>query len=159
MAKLNPDHVSAVMAAINRGPFFRLLSMRVVELGPGFATVEMRLSKKHKNPFGSLHGASYAAAIDTATYWAAYCDLPAGLGHTTIDLKVDLLAPASGRKIMAAARTIRAGKTIMLAEATLTDAAGTVLAHGTSKLMVTRRQTMADVMKYLGLRRLPKKFL
>ena len=41
MPKLNPLHVEAVITAINRGPFFRHLSMSVSELGTGDAIVNI----------------------------------------------------------------------------------------------------------------------
>ena len=33
MTSLNPDHVRAVIAAINQGPYFKHLSMPVKEMG------------------------------------------------------------------------------------------------------------------------------
>jgi acyl-coenzyme A thioesterase PaaI-like protein len=49
---LNPDHIKAVLDLINQGPYFRLLSMKVSEMGKGFAKVEMDIENKHLNPFG-----------------------------------------------------------------------------------------------------------
>ena len=43
MKQLNPKHLQAVMQVINRGPFFRHLSMRVTELGAGYSVVELKV--------------------------------------------------------------------------------------------------------------------
>lgn len=112
------------------------------------------------NPFGGLHGGVYASAIDTAAYWSAYCDLPEGQGLITIDLAVDFLAPVGGGAVRVEGRRIKAGKTIFLTEAQMIDAGGRLLASGKSKLMVTpRKQSLSDLLRFLGTRGLPPKFL
>ncbi|NLL86305.1 MAG: PaaI family thioesterase, partial [Syntrophomonadaceae bacterium] len=70
MKTLNPEHIRAVMDLINQGPFFKLLSMKVCEIGLGYARVELDLEEKHLNPFGGVHGGVYSSLIDTVTYWA-----------------------------------------------------------------------------------------
>jgi hypothetical protein len=80
----NPAHLKAVISAINTGPFFKHLSIRVTEIGVGYSVVVMKIGKKHMNPFGGLHGGVYASAIDTAAYWSAYCDLPEQNGLVSI---------------------------------------------------------------------------
>ena len=111
------------------------------------------------NPFGSLHGGVYATIIDTAAYWSAYCDLPEEQGLITIDLKVDFLAPVSGHKICIEGKSVKSGRTLHLAEAKAIDDQGTLLAHGTSKLMVTQNnQTMGNAVQYLSAEALPNKY-
>jgi uncharacterized protein (TIGR00369 family) len=120
----------------------------------------MKIGKKHMNPFGGLHGGAYASAIDTAAYWSAYCDLPEENGLVSIDLKVDFLAPVLHKKVIINGQRIKSGKTIYLTEAKMCDGDGKVLAHGTSKLMVTRgKQSIKDVVDYVGSSKLPHKFL
>jgi uncharacterized protein (TIGR00369 family) len=154
---INPDHLAAVLAIINQAPFFQHLSMRVLELGPGRATVAMDIGQKHMNPFGGLHGGAYTSGIDTAAYWSAYCDLPGDVGMISIDLKVDFLAPVLGGRIIISGQSIKSGKTLFLTEARIHDGQGKLLAHGTSKLMVTKgMQAVADLG---GRGSLPPKFL
>lgn len=160
MPKLNPEHLKAVIKAVNTGPFFKHLSIRVTEIGVGYSVVVMKIGKKHMNPFGGLHGGVYASAIDTAAYWAAYCDLPEENGLVSIDIKVDFLAPVLHGKVTISGQRIKSGKTIYLTEAKMCDRDGKLLAHGTSKLMVTRdKQSIKDVVDYVGSGKLPSKFL
>jgi len=133
--------------------------MSVTEIGVGCSVVTLDVGNEHMNPFGGIHGGVYASAIDTAAYWSAYCDVPEENGLITIDVKVDFLAPVSGNKIIINGRRIKSGKTLYLTEAMMSDTNGTVLAHGTSKLMVTRKQSVADIVKYIGLGKLPPKFI
>jgi uncharacterized protein (TIGR00369 family) len=156
----NPEHLKAVIRAINNGPFFKHLPIIVAELGLGCSVVIMEIGKKHMNPFGGPHGGAYASGIDTAAYWSAYCDLPEDKGLISIDLKVDFLAPVLREKTIIAGKRIKAGKTIFLAEAKMCDLNGKLLAHGTSKMMVTSdKQSIKDVVDYTGSKKFPHKFL
>lgn len=136
------------------------MSIEVLEIGAGYSLVAAEIEEKHMNPFGGLHGGVYASVIDTATYWSAYCDLPEGHGFVSIDLKVDFLAPAIGGRIIIKGQRIKSGKTLHLAEAKVFDLDGKLLAHGTSKLMVTpNKQSINDIIDYLGSDKLPEKFI
>jgi len=160
MASLNPDHVQAVIKAINQGPYFKHLSMPVKEMGMGYSIVELKVGNEHLNPFGGIHGGVYASAIDTAAYWAAYCELEEGIGLISIDLKIDYLAPISDGMIITTGRSIKIGKSMCLAEATATDGDGKWLAHGTSKMMITKGlQTIEDAVNFTGSDLLPPKFI
>jgi uncharacterized protein (TIGR00369 family) len=160
MAALNPKHVEAVIRAINQGPFFRHLSMPVKEMGIGFSIVELRVKTEHMNPFGGIHGGVYASVIDTAAYWAAYCELEEGVGLISIDLKIDYLAPMRKGVVITKGRSIKIGRSMCLAEATATDEKGKWLAHGTSKMMVTQGlQTIEDAFNFTGFERLPPKYV
>ncbi len=160
MTSLNPDHVEAVINAINQGPFFKHLSMTVKEIGIGYSNVELKVGTEHLNPFGGIHGGAYASVIDTAAYWAAYCELEESVGLISIDLKIDYLAPINDGVIISKGRSIKIGKSMCLAEATATDEDGKWLAHGTSKMMVTTGlQTIEDALIFTGSKALPPKFI
>ncbi len=158
MTKLNPKHVEAVLRAMNEGPFFKHLSIVIKEIGIGYSVVELDIGKQHLNPFGGVHGGVYASAIDTAAYWAVYCDIDENVGYTTRDVKVDYLAPASMGKMIVRGRRIKIGKTVCLSEATAFDAKEKCLAHGTSKLMVGKGlQTITGALEFMGGGKLPPK--
>ncbi len=160
MTSLNPDHVEAVINAINQGPFFKHLSMTVKEIGVGYSNVELKVGTEHLNPFGGIHGGAYASVIDTAAYWAAYCEIEESVGLISIDLKIDYLAPINDGVIISKGRSIKIGKSMCLAEATATDEEGKWLAHGTSKMMVTKGlQTIEDAFIFTGSEVLPPKFI
>jgi uncharacterized protein (TIGR00369 family) len=160
MRDLNPNHVEAVLELINQGPFFRLLSIQIKDLGPGYSLVEMEVGHQHLNPFGGLHGGAYASVIDTAAYWSIYCELDEEVGLTSIDLKVDFLAPVSAGKMIVQGRRIKMGRTICLAEATAFDEQEKWLAHGLSKMMVLQGpQSMNEAANFLGTASLPPKFI
>ena len=160
MPELNPEHIKSVIEMINKGPFFMHMGMRVTELDIGHSKVITNISRKHMNPFGGLHGGVFSSVLDTAAYWSAYCDLQEDQGLVTIDLKVDLLAPVIDKTVIVIGKRIKSGRTLFLTEAQMFNEAGKVIAHGTSKLMVTQNmQTMKDVVDFVAADKLPEKFL
>ena len=160
MSSLNPDHVHEVIKAINQCPYFRHLSMPVKEMGIGFSVVELKVGNEHLNPFGGIHGGAYASVVDTAAYWATYCELGEKAGLISIDLKIDYLAPIRAGIITAKGRRIKIGRSMCLAEATAYDKDGKWLVHGTSKMMVTKGlQTIEDILMFSGSNTLPPKFI
>jgi len=158
--ELNPDHVQAVIKAINEGPYFKHLSMFVKDMGLGFSVVELEIGNEHLNPFGGIHGGVYASAIDTAAYWAVYCELGEEVGYVSIDLKIDFLAPFDRGKLIVKGRSIKIGKAICLAEGTATDRNDKWFAHGASKMMITGAlQTIRHAINFVGAQGLPPKFI
>ena len=69
MSQLNPEHLKSVIEIINKGPFFKHMSMTVTELGVGYSMVVADIGRQHMNPFGALHGGVYSSVIDTAAYY------------------------------------------------------------------------------------------
>lgn len=160
LRKLNPKHVEAIIALINQSPYFKLLSMFIYDIGIGYSLVEVDVENKHLNPFGGIHGGVYASIIDTAAYWAIYCELEENAGLVSLDLKVNNLAPIKSGKLIVKGRRIKFGRTISLAEAVVTSQEGKILAQGTSTLMLTPSlQTIKDTISLTGEQSPPPKFI
>jgi uncharacterized protein (TIGR00369 family) len=133
----NPKHAEKLISLVNGCPYFTLISMRIVEIGLGYARLEIDLAKKHLQPFGLVHGGVFATIIDSAASWALFYgieDHDAGL--TSVDLKLNYLAPAVAGKLIARGRQIKIGKTLGYAEAEVADQTGKMVAHGTSTIMI-----------------------
>ena len=136
MATLNQEHLDAVKELINQSPYFMLLAMSVVDLGPGYSRVELELSNRHLNPFGGVHGGVYTSLIDTAAYWAVYCDVADDAGFISLDVSVTMLAPAkAGRLVVEGKR--KAGRSICIAEAVVMDDKGNYWPMAFQSKMVT----------------------
>ena len=137
MKELNPAYISHVNRLINNSPYFKLLSMTIVDAGFGFSLLEIDLAQKHLQPFGFVHGGVFASIIDAASFWSIYHEIEdPNAGATTVDLKLNYLAPAASGKLIAKGRRIKLGRTLGYAEASVTDETGRLLAHGTSTLMI-----------------------
>jgi len=160
MKKVNPEYAQALMTIANKGPYLQLLSMKICELDYGYCKVETQLSDKLHNPFGSLHGGVFSSILDTATFWAIYCGIDEDAGITTIDLQINNLAAINSGKIIAEGKQLKFGRTICLAESSLKDENGKLLAYGTSKIYLAHGlQSIDKAVDKAGFATLPKKFL
>src|SRR5262249_22030735 len=119
-------------------PISRGLSFWITEIGDGTAVFEGEPGPHLLNPMGGVHGGWALTLIDSVTGCAGLSLLPAGSRLTTVESKANFSRPITqdtGR-VRAEGRVIARGRQIISAEATVTDQAGKVLAHGTSTLMV-----------------------
>lgn len=138
MRKLNPAYVAAASKIANECSYFVMTSMELKELEWGRCRIEAKVLEKHMQPFGVVHGGVFAGLVDAAAFWAVYSQVDEELGMTTVDLKVNYLAPASKGILIAKGRSIKVGKTICLGEAFVENENGSLLVHGTSTMMVLK---------------------
>jgi uncharacterized protein (TIGR00369 family) len=134
--KLNPKYAEAIAMIVNRSPYFSLLSMEVKDLQWGTSLLEIQLDEKHLQPFGFVHGGAIASILDAATFWAVFPQINKDWGLTTVEIKVNYLAPSQKGKLVAKGRSIRVGKTLALGDAEIRNNEGGLVAHGTATMMV-----------------------
>jgi len=144
MKKPNPEYIKRINAAVNFCPYFELLSMKLQDVGIGYSVLEIDLARKHLQPFGMVHGGVFASIIDAAAFWSVYFAIDdENAGLTTVDLKLNFLAPAVSGKLIARGRQIKMGHTLGYAEAEVTDEEGNILSHGTSTVIILPGKPMA----------------
>ena len=134
MRALNPEYVKAVCALASASPYFQLLSMKLLRFEIGACDVEIPIQTKHLQPFGVVHGGVLSSIIDAAAFWAVFPEIDEDQGMTSVDLKVNCLAPAMAGVLIARGKRIKTGRTFSLGEATVTNEEGKILAHGSSTL-------------------------
>jgi uncharacterized protein (TIGR00369 family) len=134
--KPNPEYIKELQAIVGEAPYPRHMAMRLTEMDAGLATIELELSTVHLQPFGLVHGGVIATMIDTATFWAVFMGIPEDAGLVNVDLKLNYLRSVTKGRLRAEGRSIREGKTICYSEARVYDDLGSLIAHGTSTLMV-----------------------
>jgi uncharacterized protein (TIGR00369 family) len=104
--------VERVHASFDRQGVMATLGASLVEVAAGHVAialpVEPRLSQQH----GFLHAGVVVAALDSACGYAAFTLMPDEAEVLTVELKVNLLAPATGDRVVAAGEVVRAGGTL-----------------------------------------------
>ena len=131
----NPAFVQALRESVRTAPYPQLIGMTLVAIDFDRCRIELDLGDRHMQPFGIVHGGVLAALVDTATFWAGYLRLPEGAGLVNVDLKLNYLKAVERGHLRAEGRCLRAGRQISYAEASVFDATGELVAHGTSTLM------------------------
>jgi len=134
--QLNPRYTEALAMLVNRCPFFSLLSMEIKDLQWGTSLLEVKLEEKHLQPFGMVHGGAIASVVDAAAFWAVFPQVEKGMGLTTVEMKLNYLAPAQKGKLVAQGRCIKMGRTLVLGETYVRNGEGALVAHGTATMMV-----------------------
>jgi len=151
--RLNPDYLSKVFRHVNTCPYFGLLSIELKSLEWGRSYLEVEIQEKHMQPYGMVHGGVHASIVDAACFWALWTQVDGDVGLTTVEMKLNYLAPVKEGRMIAKGKSIRIGRTLGLAEAFVVDHKGGLVAHGTSTLMVLRD------LKIPGQERIGPKFL
>ena len=119
-------------------PIAELFGFSVIEVQHGRAVFAMEPAEWMYNPIGSVHGGVAATLLDSCMSCAVQTTIEAGLGYTTLEIKVNLVRAITKDTglIRATGRLIHRGRTTGTAEGDLRDAGGTLLAHGTTTCMI-----------------------
>jgi uncharacterized protein (TIGR00369 family) len=94
----------------------RTLSASLESVAPGLVEIAMLPNSAVSQQHGFVHAGALAAVADSAAGYAALSLMPPGTGALTTEFKINLLAPATGDRIVARGRVIKAGRTLTLAQ-------------------------------------------
>ena len=117
---------------LNNLPFAKLLGMRLADIRPNEAVVEIAMRDDLKQPNGVLHGGVTATLIDTAMAFAVRTYLTDTEPTATIDLTVHYLRPHVEGKAICTARVVRPGKRIFTVSAEVHNENGKLIATALS---------------------------
>lgn len=120
-------------------PVHHLTGFRPVEGGQGWSSFEMPPSPWFQSFRGGPYLAGLSAIVADAPLGGSVMSVqPAGCIVTSSELSMSFLRPATveGGTLTARARLIDAGRSVGLAEATVEDARGRLIAHTTSRLFI-----------------------
>ena len=110
--------------------------MELKDVSWGKSRVEIKLGDRHLQPFGIVHGGVLSTLLDAAGFWAAYSKAEKNIGMTTIELKINYLAPVVSGKLIGSGNCIKLGRTIGFGDARIENETGKLIAHGTTTVMV-----------------------
>jgi uncharacterized protein (TIGR00369 family) len=119
-------------------PIGALMGFELDDFGEGRVVFSGVPGPEHYNPIGSVHGGYAATLLDSCMGCAIHTGLPAGMGYTTLELKVSYLKAMTAQtgRVRAEGLVLNSGRRAAFAEGRLTDSAGRILAHGTTTCLV-----------------------
>lgn len=132
------EFLRGLIAEQRRVPIGMTLGFRLVEAEEGRAVFEAEAGPWAYNPIGSVHGGWYAAVLDAPLGCALHTTLPAGVGYTTLEMKVNVVGavrPDTG-VLRAVGTLVHRGNRTAVTEARLEDAQGRLYAHATSTCLI-----------------------
>ena len=88
------------------------LGAKLADVAAGRVAITVPIGPHLSQQDGFLHAGVVAAALDSACGYAALTLMPDDAEVMTVELKVNLLAPASGQSLVAEGEVVRAGRTL-----------------------------------------------
>ncbi|NGN91835.1 PaaI family thioesterase [Nocardioides sp. KC13] len=118
----------------------QLLGMEVEALEEGLVSFAVTTQPAFANPLGDVHGGICATLLDSVMGCAVHTTLEAGVGYSTIEIKVNYTRTISveGRRLTAIGKTIHTGRRTATAEGEVRDDEGRLVAHGTTTCLIHR---------------------
>lgn len=121
-------------------PIARLMNFQAIEVAEGRAVFQTEPAEFHYNPIGMVHGGLAATLLDSAFGCAVQTTLPADVGYTTLEIKVNYIRPMTVETgvVRCEANVVHTGKTTAIAEGRIVDKNGKLYAHGTTTCLIFR---------------------
>ncbi len=129
-----------VAGELPRPPISALMNFGITELSEGRAVFTVEPAEYHYNPIGVVHGGLAATLLDSAMGCAVHSTLPAGVGYTTLEIKVNYIRPLTAEMgiVRCEAKVIHIGGRTATAEGRVLDASGKLYAHATTTCIIFR---------------------
>ncbi|GAA1944124.1 PaaI family thioesterase [Amycolatopsis minnesotensis] len=119
-------------------PIASHLGMRWVSVSEGDVVLAVTPDESLYNPIGSVHGGVAATMLDSAVACAVHSTLPAGVGYTSVELKISFVRAIHGStgEIRAHGWVVKGGSRVAFAEGDIRDAGGKLLATASSTCLI-----------------------
>lgn len=129
-----------VSGELPRPPISALMNFSISELSEGRAVFTVEPAEYHYNPIGVVHGGLAATLLDSAMGCAIHSMLPAGVGYTTLEIKVNYIRPMTAETgtLRCEAQIIHVGGRTATAEGRVVDESGKLYAHATTTCIIFR---------------------
>ena len=85
-------------------------------IAPGAVEISLAPNPAITQQHGFVHAGAVSAIADTAAGYAALSLMREGVGVLTTEFKINLVAPATGERIIARARVVKPGRTLTLVQ-------------------------------------------
>jgi uncharacterized protein (TIGR00369 family) len=107
----DPDWETRVRTAYDAQGLMRTFGATITALAPGRVELRVPFDARLDQQDGFLHAGVALATMDTACGFAAHSLMPAGARVLTVELKTNLLAPATGT-LRVVGQVTRSGRTL-----------------------------------------------
>jgi acyl-CoA thioesterase len=122
----------------DQSPMAQTMGLKTIFVADGEVKVSAMPLPKFYNPMMRIHGGFTATLIDNCMGSAVLTKLPAATGVGTVVLNVNYIRKIDFEtgELIATGIVLHAGRTMLTAEAKVTDLKGMLYAHGTGTFLV-----------------------
>jgi uncharacterized protein (TIGR00369 family) len=126
--QITSEREKAIREKFNQNYFPRMLGIELDSIEPGRARLSLEVKKELLQLQGVMHGGAMATLIDTAVAFAIVSLAEPGDQFTTVEMKINYLAPVRAGRVRADAKLIRNGRRIIVADCDAYDSSGRLVA-------------------------------
>lgn len=140
MPEIAPEIAAKVKDSFDRQTMMQTLGAEMVEIGAGRITITAPILPTSLQQQGAGHAGLAFSIGDSAAGFAALTLMPGESEVMTVEMKVNLMSPAIGDRLVAEGRVIKPGRRIMVVAADVWAETG-----GTRKHVAMMQGTMIPV--------------
>ena len=130
--EITEEQKKQAAAVLHNNEFAKMIGMRLIEMRPNEATIQIEMRDQLRQPHGLLHGGVTATLIDTAMAFAVITCLAKDEKASTVDLSVHYLRPHLDGKVSCTAKVVKAGKRLLTVSAEVLNEQGKLIATSLS---------------------------
>jgi acyl-CoA thioesterase len=116
LVKLTEDNAKLVKDTLNSSPFYKLLGMEILDIKENYSKLRIPWKKDLLQLQGVAHGGVLASIADAAVAIALFSLVDLNDIISTVELKINYLAPIKSGEIIAEGRIVHKGSRIALGE-------------------------------------------
>ncbi len=106
-----------IRESFEKQAFMKLLGAELVHIATGEVDIALPFDVKLTQQHGFLHAGVTTSIADSACGYAALSLMPEDAAVLSVEFKVNMLAPAQGRRFLARGRVVRSGRNITVVKA------------------------------------------
>ena len=123
-----------------RIPFVSHLKILTETLGEGSARLSLPVEPHLTNSIGTVHGGVIMSLLDVALCTAARTLHPDSLGVITIDMSTSFIGGGSGARLLAEARVLKNGRSMIFVEGEAKNEDGSLVAKAIATVRVRLKE-------------------
>lgn len=101
-----------IRESFEKQAFMKLLGAQLAHVATGEVDIALPFHASLLQQHGFLHAGATTSIVDSACGYAALTLMPEDAAVLSVEFKVNMLAPAKGRRFLARGRVVRSGRTI-----------------------------------------------
>lgn len=133
---IKESYEKALKRAVESAPYYQLLQITLEQIDVGFARFRMPFRKELTQAYGMVHGGAIATLADTAVAFAMMTMIQPGEKVTTVEFKINFLAPVTEDEMIGEARIVNKGKRLALADMEVKTGDGKLIAKGLATYII-----------------------
>lgn len=116
---MDDTHRQAILDSFARQGLLRTMGARLDRLERGLVVLSMPITPSVSQQHGVAHAGASFSLGDSASGYAALSMMDAGAEVMTVEMKINLIAPAAGLRLIATGEVVKAGRRLSVTRCTV----------------------------------------